>query len=180
MTDLLISVRDLPRRAMLVALGVGILFLSAQITIPIGPVPITLQTAAVAVIGLTYRKSLAMTVITTYLLAGALGAPIFAGFSFGITHMLGTSGGYLMGFLPATWAMTFMMEKINSHTWLTMSFVTMLGTAIIFAFGILWLSQFLGFRGALSAGLFPFMLPGFFKALVTAISVAYLKRPTKK
>src|SRR5262245_60405354 len=100
----------------LTVVGVLLLTLSAKIQIPLWPVPMTMQTYVILVIGMAYGTRLAMLTVFAYLLAGALGLPVFAGTpekGIGIPYMLGPTGGYLAGFLAAT----LLMGKLAERGW---------------------------------------------------------------
>jgi biotin transport system substrate-specific component len=94
--------------------GASILIaISAQIAIPLPftPVPLTLQTLVVLAAGVVLGSSRGALAITLYLLEGCAGLPVFSGAASGITHLLGPTGGYLIGFLPAAWLTGFLAEK---------------------------------------------------------------------
>lgn len=158
-------------------MGAGLLFLSAQIELSIGPVPFTLQTAALAVIGLTFSPAAAAGSVILYVGSGALGAPVFAGFSSGIRIITGPTAGYLLAFLPAAWGMATLMERIQNPSLITKGLVTILGSGIVFLGGVSWLSHFVGGVGpAINMGLVPFIVPGMAKAILTALGVHALKQ----
>lgn len=163
------------QEAGLTLIGFFLLFASAQITIPLKPVPITLQTMAVMIIGLTYATRPALSAIALYLIAGALGAPIFGEWSGGFSKLIGPTGGYLAGFFVAAIFMTTWRKLFASNAFWTMFLNCALGTSLIFAFGIAWLSHFVGFSQAITLGLLPFLLPGTIKALLLCASIRYLR-----
>src|SRR5712672_4648101 len=86
--------------AILVATGLLLLTLSAKIQIPLWPVPMTMQTYVILVIAMAYGTRLGVATVVAYLLAGAVGLPVFAGTpekGIGVPYMLGPTGGYLVG-----------------------------------------------------------------------------------
>ncbi|MDR0308913.1 MAG: biotin transporter BioY [Coriobacteriales bacterium] len=84
------------------ALGIALLAVSAQIQLPIGPIPFTLQTLVLIVIILAFNSGSAMAAVGGYLVLGGIGLPIGAGFKGGIAWLIGPTGGFLLGFLLAT------------------------------------------------------------------------------
>src|SRR5688572_26898039 len=105
----------------LTVIGSVLLFASAQIVIPLQPIPITLQTMAVMIIGLTFSTRPALNAVALYLLAGALGAPVFGEWSGGFTRLIGPSGGYLVGFFAAVLIMTTWRKFFPSESfWATL------------------------------------------------------------
>ncbi|MGL4859067.1 MAG: biotin transporter BioY, partial [Enterobacteriaceae bacterium] len=97
----------------LILTGVLLLFVMSQISIPLQPVPVTLQTVAVMLIGLTWQRAAAIKTVSVYLLLGAMGMPLFADFSAGYGVFMGPTGGYLAGFLLAVWVMTSAGSRLN-------------------------------------------------------------------
>ena len=149
--------------------------LSAQIAIPLPftPIPITGQTFAVLLTGAILGSRRGSLAVLIYMLEGISGIPVFAKAGFGIAHVMGPSGGYLLGFIPAAYICGFLAE----HGWdrhLITSFLTMtIGTCIIFFFGIFWLAQFVSTKNALVQGLYPF-IPG----AIIKITLATVLLPT--
>ena len=82
----------------LTVMGIGLMFLCSQYSIPIQPVPITLSMLGVLLIGLTYTPKQAAYTMGGWILLGAMGFPMFAGFKSGIPALLGPTGGYIVGF----------------------------------------------------------------------------------
>ena len=159
-----------------VVLGCALLTLFSKISIPLQPVPISLQTVAVMLIGLLYTRSNAIQTVATYLALGALGLPVFASSAkFGLPVLIGPTGGFLMGFLAAVAIMTFMRDKwLNQARWLHHVALCSVGTGVIFAMGIAWLTCLIGLEKALAVGFLPFVLPAIVKvAILTSMLKLY-------
>ena len=77
---------------------IALLAVSAWITVPLGPVPFTMQTFVLALLPQVMRTRDALFTVVVYLLLGAVGVPVFSGFQAGLGVLLGPTGGYLMGF----------------------------------------------------------------------------------
>lgn len=155
--------------------GVVLLFLTSQITIPLKPVPITMQTTGIIIIGTIYNRKDAILSILSYLALGAIGLPMFANFSGGLYEFTGKTGGYLIGFLAAVTVMTTINEYIKKDNFFSMFINSLIGTAVIFIFGIGWLSTFIGLEKAIIFGFMPFIISGILKALITTLSIRYIK-----
>ncbi|HEX3229543.1 MAG TPA: biotin transporter BioY [Pyrinomonadaceae bacterium] len=114
--------------------------LSAQIVIPIGPVPITGQTFAVLLTGALLGSRLGAITMIIYLLEGASGLPFFSGAHGGILHLMGPTGGYLVAF-PAG---AFITGAFAEHGWdrkfLTAAAAMAIGSIVIMLSGWLWFS----------------------------------------
>lgn len=164
------------REIALTFVGFLLLAASAQISIPIQPVPITLQTVAVMLIGLTFSPRTAMAAVGIYLSAAAFGIPVLSEWSSGWLKLTGASGGYLFGFIAAVFVMTRFRRVFPSTTFTTTFINCLLGTGVIFVFGIAWLSHFVGFNSAIQFGLIPFLIPGAIKALLLCGSLRFLRR----
>lgn len=165
--------RAIVRGASLAVAGSVLLAASAQVQIPFWPVPFTMQTFAVLVIGLAYGSRLAAATTVLYLAEGAVGLPVFAGFAGGAAHLAGPTGGYLVGFAVAATVMGFLAERgwDRSHV-LTLA-AMLIGEVIVFTLGVGWLARVLGgdTGAAISAGLTPFVAA---EVLKIALAVAAL------
>ena len=173
------------RTAMVVA-GVGILAASAWLSVPFYPVPLTMQTLAVLLIGGALGPVLGLSSVFGYLALGALGAPVFHGGLGGAIVLVGPTGGYLLGFIPAVFVMGVAARLAGRRVpgagsatalrrLLILSAGAVLASAAVYLVGLSWLavSTGLGFQKALSVGLFPFVLGDLLKAAV-AVGAVYL------
>jgi len=161
--------------AVLVVSGVFALAILAQIAIPVpgSPVPVTGQTLGVLLIGTAYGSTLGVTTFALYLLAGIAGAPVFANNGFGIDRVIGATGGYLIGMLVATFVLGALADRKADQKFKTSFAALTLGSAIVFAFGLIWLktSLDLSWAATISAGLTPFIFGELLKIAITATSL---------
>ncbi|WP_425385866.1 biotin transporter BioY [Wolbachia endosymbiont (group A) of Barypeithes pellucidus] len=155
-----------------------LLFLMAQISIPLQPVPITLQTLGVMLIGLKFNRRTAFYSVLTYLSLGAIGFPVLANFSGGYHIFLRPTGGYLIGCLAAVIVMGEVNELLSLKCELLArnSFSCIVGTAMIFICGTSWLAVYLGLEQAIMVGVLPFILPGLVKIFLLVAALQYLKK----
>jgi len=149
----------------------------SYLAIPIGPVPIILQNLFVFLSGLLLGPRWGAASIGVYLLAGALGLPVFAGGVGGIGRFAGPTGGYLLGFLPAVYVIGWISGTSQKHG-LRDIIAMVCGSLIIYAFGISWLKILTGMTLAktLALGMFPFILGDALKIAV-AVPIAKALRP---
>lgn len=145
------------RAIALVIAGTALLAVAAQVRIPFYPVPFTMQTFIVLVVGLTYGPRLGGATVATYLTTGAAGAPVFAGFSAGAAVLSGPTAGYLWGMLAAAVALGLLAGRGWTRTRGRTLGAMLLGTFIIFTAGLGWLAQLVGWKLALETGLIPFL-----------------------
>ncbi|MEJ2656076.1 MAG: biotin transporter BioY [Desulfobacterales bacterium] len=149
----------------------------AFIAIPIGPVPIVLQNLFVFLSGLLLGPRWGAASIGIYLLAGALGLPVFAGGLGGIGHFAGPTGGYLLGYLPAVYVIGFISNA--SKTNMVKDLLAMIcGSFIVYILGLFWLDLLTGMTTGklLAVGMLPF-LPGDALKIAAAVPIAKALRP---
>lgn len=167
------------RAAVLAVFGSLLLWASAKVQVPFYPVPMTLQTAVVLLIGVAYGPRLAAGTLLLYLAEGAVGLPVFAGTperGIGLAYMVGPTGGYLAGFLAAAVIAGWTAER--SRHWLTTALGLLAAIVAIHLLGAAWLATLVGPAKAVSLGVLPFLLGDAVKlALVTAAAEAGLARP---
>jgi biotin transport system substrate-specific component len=155
------------RLALDIGLGVCFLTASAKITVPFWPVPMTLQTLAVLMIGALQGRRAPATV-ATYLALGALGLPVFAQAAAGPLYMAGPTGGYLAGFLLAAAFLGRMDLVGRARPMLTAASLFAAGLMIVLC-GAAWLSHLIGVQRAVAVGVVPFIAGDLVKvALATA------------
>lgn len=163
------------KRLILVVAGVLALAVAAKITIPMWPVPITMGTFAVLTIGAAYGPRLGLTTVLAYLAVGALGFDVFAGSSAeksGLTYMLGGTGGYLVGYALAALALGWFARRGWDRSFGRMAAALLIGNAIIYVPGLLWLGQLFGWdQPILAWGLWPFLIGDGLKLVLAALAV---------
>jgi len=153
-----LSFRKLVKLALCLVLGIATLTLSAKLSVPLQPVPFTMQSFAVLVLGAAYGKHLAFATVAGYLSLGVIGLPVFATGG-GLTYLTMPTGGYLLGFLPAAYLAGIMGERGLDRRFLPAIAGFAVAHAVIFICGLAWLQHFMGFSKAISVGLYPF-IPG--------------------
>ena len=158
-------------------LGSLLLTISAKIKIPFYPVPMTMQTFVVVLMGVTFGWKIGVATISLYLLEGIIGFPVFAGTpekGLGLVYFMGPTMGYLIGFLFAA----FLAGYLNLKTNIFLIFLKLiLSVSIIYILGILWLGHLIGWdKPLLELGLMPFLLAELFKiSLLTIITKKLIK-----
>ncbi len=141
------------------------------------PVPMSLQTYAVVVVGALAGWRLGAAVVSSYLVAGAAGAPLFAGGASGIDHFLGNTAGYLVGFVVAAAVVGWLAENRWTHRGLLRSSLVMLiGHAVTLSLGTAWLATRIGGSPAIQHGLLPFLIGAVVKSILAAVTVEGLCR----
>ena len=159
--------------------GSLVLTLSAKVQIPFWPVPMTLQTLAVLVIGMAYGPRLGGATLLLYLAEGVIGLPVFAGSperGIGLAYLAGPTGGYLVGFVLAATLVGFMAERGWDRSPVTTAAAMAAGNLVIYVCGVAWLGAVIGYGKVWSAGVEPFLLGDAIKiALGTALLPACWK-----
>ena len=158
-------------------LGSILLTISAKVKIPFYPVPMTMQTFAVLLLGIAFGWRIGVATVSLYLFEGLIGLPIFAGTpekGVGLIYFTGPTMGYLIGFLFAT----FIAGYLNFKTNIFFIFIKLiLSVSIIYIFGILWLGNLIGWdKPLLQLGVTPFLLAELFKiSLLTILAKKLIK-----
>ena len=175
------------KRAVLVVLGIATLTVMAQIkvAVPPPPVAINLGTLAVLTIGAAYGPRLGLTTILGYMLIGALGFDVFqsstAEFN-GVSYMMGSTGGYLAGYVLAVGAMGLLARRGWDRSVILMALAMLIGNVILYAPGLAWLSVWIENTGKLDVaaygslmgqtlewGITPFLIGDAMKLLLAAL-----------
>src|SRR5262249_7168428 len=136
--------------------------------LPITPVPVTLQPFAVFLFGAALGSRRAGLAMIAYLVEGACGLPFFAGGAAGLPHLAGPTGGYLLGFVPAAFAIGWCAERGWDRTPLRAFAAMLVGSIILFACGVTQLSFFVGRDHALQQGFYPFIIGDVLKMALAA------------
>ena len=156
----------------------AVLMLAAlsRVTIPLQPVPITGQTLGVLLTGMMLGRKRALAAVIAYLAMGLVGFPVFANGAFGLATLIGPTGGYLLGFIPAAFVMGWLGDKGWYKHALTAISALLIGHAIVFAFGLLWLANFTGWSAVLATGLIPFLPGAVIKTLIAFVLIPVLRK----
>lgn len=155
-----------------IALGGALLItLAAKVQVPFWPIPMTLHTLAVFFLAAALGPRLGFAAMTAYLVAGAAGLPVFSGSperGIGLAYMAGPTGGYLAGYLASTVVIGMLAQ---GRGLLARVLAMLAGLAVVYVFGLLWLTLFVPVSGLLAAGLAPFVLGDLVKIVLAAALV---------
>ena len=158
------------KKISVILLGTLLLTISAKIKVPFYPVPMTMQTFVVVLIGIALGWKLGLATIFAYLFEGAIGLPVFAGTpekGIGIIYMMGPTGGYLVGFILSVFISGFVNLKKNIFVkFLLIS----LSVFAIYLTGVPWLAHLAGWEIAYVWGVKNFVLAEIFKIAILTIS----------
>ena len=161
-------------------IGSILITISAKIKIPFYPVPMTMQTFVILLIGITLGYKVGLATVTLYLLEGIVGLPVFANSpekGIGILYFIGPTMGYLIGFLFAVYfAGLFKYDKGLINTFLKLVF----SVSFIYILGMLWLGILIGWdKPIFKFGAQPFLLAELFKILLLLFLVPTLLKAKK-
>jgi biotin transport system substrate-specific component len=163
------------RIAALTLLGSLALAASAKLQVPFYPVPMTMQSLVVLLLGMAFGWRLGAATVLLYLLEGAFGLPVFAGTpekGIGIAYMMGPTGGYLIGFVAAAALTGWLAERGWDRSLWRSAVALSLGHAVLFLTGLAWLAVYIGWPRAVAFGLMPFLAGTVVK---TALGVALVR-----
>ncbi len=163
---------QLVKSLVVIILGSIILTVSAKIKIPFYPVPMTMQTFVVLLLGVSFGYKIALASVGLYLLEGILGLPVFSNSperGVGLTYFTGPTMGYLIGFLSACFLASLVKKDDN---YLIIFLKLVLSVSTIYIFGVLWLGTIIGWdKPILELGVIPFLIAEIFKiCLLTVIT----------
>ncbi len=158
-------------------LGSIILAISSKIKIPFYPVPMTMQTLIVLMIGIAFGWKMALATISLYLFEGIIGLPVFSGTpekGVGLVYFMGPTMGYLLGFIIAGYlAGKFVYDNNLVKTFFKLFFAT----SFIYILGMLWLGSLIGWdKPIFELGAQPFLLAELFKILIATFAVNQIKK----
>lgn len=162
------------------AMCTAIMSIVAPWCIMIGPIPITLGLFIVLLISSIFSWKKVWVSLLVYVIMGLIGVPVFSGFSSGIYAIAGLTGGYLLGYFPCSFIVSFFCAKYKHKRWLYIVFMT-LGTLSCYIIGMLWFSFVTksGLMSAFLAGVFPFIVIDFAKIFTAAYAGFYFRKHIK-
>lgn len=161
------GVRTVLRFWGLALLGSAALAASAQVAVPMWPVPATMQTLVVLLLGAFGGARFGVTAVALYIAEGAAGLPVFAHGTGGLAVLAGPTAGYLVGFLASAW-----LAGHAGRGWLRAGAVLTMAHLMVFVPGIAWLAGFVGIERAIAAG-FVLFIPGL--VVKTALALVVLR-----
>ena len=167
------------KNIILVILGTIIITISAKIQVPFWPVPMTMQTFVVFIIGMAYGWKLAFSRLVVYLIEGAIGLPVFAKGG-GLLYLLGPTAGYLYGMTIAAGIIGYFAERGFNKSYFESFISLIIGTIVIFLLGVGYLGSVIGYDKALAGGLYPFIPSEFFKIGLAVILIPSITRYINK
>ena len=158
------------RYGILTLVGSALIALCAQISVPFYPVPVTMQTFAVILIGLTYGWRLGGITVALYLFEGAIGLPVFAGGKGGLIVLMGPTAGYLYGFFLAAVACGWFAERGFDRSYFKLIVPLLAGNVLLYTSGLIWLGNFIGWdKPVLDLGMYPFIPGDLLKIALAAV-----------
>lgn len=156
------------RTMLTVVAGTAMMTLAAKVQIPFWPVPMTLHTMAVMAFAVAFGPRIAVSIFLAYLAAGAIGLPVFSGSperGIGLAYMVGPTGGYLLGYLIASWLVGVLAAGKGT---LGRVGAMLAGMVPVYAIGMAWLAVHVPFSQLLAVGALPFLLGDLVKIGVVA------------
>ena len=175
-----IELNKIAKIILIAAIGSLLLTISAKIKIPFYPVPMTMQTFIVLLLGISLGSKIGLLTVSLYLLEGIVGLPVFAGTpekGIGLVYFTGPTMGYLIGFLIAVYfAGLFKYDKGLINTFLKLIF----SVSIIYILGLIWLGTLIGWdKPIFKLGAELFLLAELFKMLLLLFLIPTLSKAKK-
>ena len=160
--------------------GSIVLAISSKIKIPFYPIPMTMQTLIVLIIGIGFGWKLGLATISLYLFEGIIGLPVFSGTpekGIGLIYFTGPTMGYLLGFLVAVYISGRFIYDNN----LVKNFLKLLlATSFIYILGMTWLGNLIGWdKPIFELGAQPFLLAELFKILIATLAINQIRKIRK-
>lgn len=165
------------RDMMFVALLAAVICVCAPLSLPVGPVSMTLATFAVYVAAGVCNYKIGTLATLLYIVLGAVGLPVFSGFSGGFGHLVGPTGGYLLGYVLCALLIGLMLDKIKWTPRFLIPLSLLCGTVLCYTFGTLWFmyTMHMGLVASLLVCVVPFLLTDAIKIIVASLLIARLR-----
>ena len=161
------KIEKIIKLTLITIVGTILITISAKIKIPFYPVPMTMQTFVILLIGITFGYKIGLATVTLYLFEGIIGLPVFANSpekGIGVAYFIGPTMGYLIGFLAAVYfSGSFKYDKGILNTFFKLTF----SVSFIYILGVIWLGTLIGWEKPIfKFGVQPFLLAELFKILL--------------
>ncbi|MBQ7740688.1 MAG: biotin transporter BioY [Eubacterium sp.] len=179
------SKRIKPNDIAYIGLSAALITVCAWITIPVGAVPITLQTMGICLVASLFGAKRGVLSTLTYLLLGAVGVPVFSSFKGGIGVLAGATGGYIIGFIFTALIVGVISDKLGGKVYFLIP-AMILGVAVCYAFGTAWFmlvytkEKEIALSKTLALCVTPFLIPDAVKIIIASLLTAKLKKHIKE
>ncbi|MCZ4090023.1 biotin transporter BioY [Sinorhizobium psoraleae] len=170
-----------PLKALFVLAGTGFLAISSQISVPMVPVPITMQTFAITMIGVIYGWRLGVVTIMAWLTEALVGLPVLANGAGGVVHFAGPTAGYLASFPLIGGLAGWLAARGWTGDRVVLSFMAHFSANILcLVIGVAWLATLIGLEEAIMLGAAPFLLGAVLKSALAAAVLKAIQRSIRK
>ena len=167
-----------------VGLSAALIALGAWIAIPVGDIPITLQTLMICLISGLFGMKRGTLSVLIYIVLGAVGVPVFSNFKAGLGVLAGPTGGYIVGFIFTALIVGLVADKTKGQLW-AVALAMVLGIAVCYAFGTAWFYVYMQSKKAVTLSyilglcVVPYIVPDLVKTAVACVLVNRLKKFVK-
>ncbi|MEL0626882.1 biotin transporter BioY [Salinibacterium amurskyense] len=163
-----------------IAAAAGFTAIAAQLVVPLNPVPITAQTLAVMIVGLSLGATRAALAMLLYAALGLSGLPVFSNAQGGADVVAGTSGGYIIGYIAAAWLIGALAERGWNKTFWPAALASIIGSIVIYAFGMMGIARVRSEAGEdfslaylFTIGVAPFIVGALLKVTIAAALLSF-------
>lgn len=129
---------SLARKLFAVLAGSVLIAIAAQVSVPFWPVPLTMQTLAVLLVGFAFGSRLGAVTVLAYLAQGAMGLPVFSNGGAGVLYMMGPTGGFLLGFVAMAWVAGFAAERGLARGVIGTTVAALVAAVVLYIPGVAW------------------------------------------
>lgn len=174
--------KKIPLRSMILcALFAALTAVCAQIQVPIGAVPVTMQLLPILLCAALMAKQYAALTTAVYMLMGLVGLPVFAGMAGGAAKLFGVTGGYIIGFLPCAFITALMIERLGRAWWIQ-AISMVVGVLVCYVFGTAWfmVTKGVGLWASLTMCVIPFLPGDAVKIALAVVLSLRLEKPMKR
>lgn len=163
------------------AITAAVLCVFSPFSLPLGAVPLSLATLAVCLISCLSPPKQSVTAVIIYILLGAAGLPVFSSFTGGFQQLAGLTGGYIIGYIPCSFVISFLINRFeDSKIIYPMSMTS--GIAVCYLFGTVWYSfqTGTGFVESLAVCVLPFIIGDIIKIIAASTLGIMLRKRLKR
>ena len=165
----------------LIAVMAALICVAGPLSIPVGPIPLSLATFAVYLAGSVLGRKKGTIAVALYLVIGVIGVPVFSGFSGGFQKLAGVTGGYLIGYLPCAYLSGIGAEKREKAGWWFHPLMMIAGTVLLYLVGtiVFMLHTGNGLIASLSLCVIPFLIGDAIKIFAATLLTVPVRKAVK-